>query len=220
MKKCRWTDPVMSGELTDIFMRYGKKFIAAKGDVLVSSAERNSFFHYVESGLLAATSGATPPCCRGIIVKLIPENRAFGFTDYKTAGTERYNLTALRDSAVYKLPYAVMDALINEGAIDSWSFRRYSSICRQATVNTFSTMLALPPDKRLLSLYAASMLNEFNGTGSGCGPLKLTPEDICGLMFANPYVRRKKNLRRLAMESVFGKEREMLTGIKNVIDCQ
>lgn len=206
MKKNVWIDPVISDDLIEIFINYGNKTLISKSTVLTQPHKRNSLFYYVESGLLAVTL-STGILNGSMIIKLIPENRAYGFTDYSTAGLDRHSLMAIRNSVVYTLPYSVMDTLINNKTIDIRSFRRYTYLCRQATANTLSAMIALPYNKKNQEPYTMTVMNEFNHLKYKDKFQELTLEDIqCLMDNHNDY------------DNILKKEREYFIKVKHVIE--
>ena len=217
MKKNVWIDPVINDELADIFTTYGKKTILYKSQEISTPFKRNSQFYYVESGLLAVTM-STGIFDGSIIIKLIPENRAYGFTDYCTAGLDRHYLIALRDSITYTIPYSVMNNLLKDKKIDERSFRRYAALCRQTTANTLSAVISMPRNNSSMKTYATTLINEFNHLKYKNHQTALNMEDIERLITKKGKSETTPYLNKLALYFFLKNEREYFIRLKDNIE--
>lgn len=145
-------DPEITKEIKEVFETYGKKRITKKGTELITPEIHNSNFFYVESGLLSVNidSGFF---YSSVIIKLIPEKRGYGFTNYFIPSFQRHTLLSLKDTIYYTISYSLVDTLLNNKIINIDRFKQYSYSCIKTTNNCLSSFFSNTTNKILPRKY-------------------------------------------------------------------
>lgn len=162
--KNTWIDPEIPMELKEILIKNGSKKNIEKGVELVSEKNKSPFFILVEKGLLSVNINFGI-FQSSMIIKFIPENRGYGFTNYITPSLNSHSVYALKDSVITTIPYSVINNLLKENSINKQCFITYLYQCKKTSNKCLTSIYSYPVNKRLLnqySLFIESPLETYN----------------------------------------------------------